>query len=72
MMCVEKIQRLMMATVLSISFYCLTIPSLNSIGLFFLGFVIVMIVVWAITDFCPSIWILGKFMPKCGEKKENE
>ncbi len=68
-MCVEKIQRAMMAAVLSVAFYCLTIPSLNSIGLLILGFVIVMIAVWAITDFCPSIWILGKIMPKCNDKK---
>lgn len=68
-MCVEKVQRLMMAAVLSVAFYCLTIPPLNPIGLVVLGFVIAMIVVWAITDFCPSIWILGKIMPKCKDKK---
>jgi len=68
-MCVERVQRIMMAIVLSISFYCFTIPGLNSIGLLILGFVIVMIVVWAITDFCPSIWMLSKIMPKCNDKK---
>lgn len=66
-MCVEKVQRLMMATVLALSFYFYSVMSV--LGPVLLGFVILMVIVWAITDFCPSIWILGKIMPKCGEKK---
>jgi len=62
-MCAERIQRLIMATVLLISTYLLTIGSIW--GLVLQGFVIVMIVIWALTDFCPSIWMLKKFTKPC-------
>ncbi len=34
-------------------------------------FVMVMLIIWAMTNFCPSIFILKKFMPPC-DFKENE
>ena len=63
-MCASRIQRYMMAIVLSISLYLMKfMPELMLMG-FVVGeilmvFVILMIAVWAIFDFCPSLWFLG-------------
>ncbi len=62
-MCAERIQRFIMAAVLLLAGYLLTICSFW--GLLLQGFVVLMIVVWAITDFCPSIWMLKKFTKPC-------
>ena len=63
MMCAEKLQRLMMASVLVLAGVLLGFGSIY--GFILLGFTVVMIVVWAITDFCPSIWALTKFFGHC-------
>lgn len=65
----EKVQRVMMATVLAIS-AILWIMGVNAWALALQVFVIVMIVVWAITDFCPSLWMLKKFLPSLCKKAE--
>jgi len=62
-MCAEKVQRVLMALVILVGTYLTTLSSIW--GLVILGFVIFMILVWAVTDFCPSIWIFKKFMPSC-------
>lgn len=64
----EKVQRIMMAIVLSIS-AILWVMSVNEWALLLQAFVIVMVVIWAITDFCPSLWVLKKFLPSMYEKK---
>ena len=68
-MCASRIQRGMMAIVLAISLYLMKFqPELILmdilIGELIMLFVIGMIVVWAVFDFCPSLWFLGKFMKK--------
>ncbi|MDD3342552.1 MAG: phosphoribosylaminoimidazole synthetase [Sulfurospirillaceae bacterium] len=63
MLCAEKLQRFMMATVLVIAYFLLSIGSIY--GNILLFFVIAMIVVWAISDFCPSIWVFSKFFGHC-------
>lgn len=65
-MCAEKIQRLLMAAVIAIGTYLMSIGSV--IGTVILVLVIVMIIVWAFTDFCPSIWVLKKITRSCYEK----
>ena len=62
-MCAEKLQRLLMATVLLVAFYFMSIGSV--IGMILQLFVIAMIIVWAATDFCPSLWIFGKIFGHC-------
>lgn len=66
-MCAERIQRFLMAIVLTIAmllfangqmFYAMIIQT----------FVILMVIVWALTDFCPSIWIFTKLFGKCPSK----
>ncbi len=68
-MCASRIQRYMMAIVLTISLYLMKFqPDLMFmeilIGEILMVFVIIMIAVWAVFDFCPSLWFLGKFMKK--------
>ncbi|MDY0321455.1 MAG: phosphoribosylaminoimidazole synthetase [Arcobacteraceae bacterium] len=65
-MCGEKLQRFLMALVLLVAFYFMSIGSI--IGVVLQLFVVFMIVVWAITDFCPSIWMFNKLFGKCEKK----
>ena len=63
-MCVERVQRFLTATML------LLITALALNGFFYLSvglqiFVIAMLMVWAATNFCPSIWVLNKILPPC-------
>lgn len=63
MLCAEKLQRLMMASVLVLAGVLLSFGSIY--GFILLGFTVVMIVIWAIIDFCPSIWLLTKIFGHC-------
>jgi len=63
MMCAEKLQRFMMAAVLLIACCLMSVGSIY--GTILLGFVIAMILLWAITDFCPSIWVFSKLVGHC-------
>lgn len=65
-MCAEKIQRFLMAFVLLVAFYFMSIGDI--IGIILQFFVIGMIIIWAITDFCPSLWIFGKIFGHCEKK----
>ncbi|MCK9257554.1 MAG: phosphoribosylaminoimidazole synthetase [Sulfurospirillaceae bacterium] len=63
-MCVERVQRFLTAAML------LLITALALNGFFYLSvglqiFVIAMLMVWAATNFCPSIWVLNKILPPC-------
>lgn len=62
----EKIQRTMMAFMLSMVWvlYYTGSPEVASV---ILGFVIIMILAWAVTDFCPSLWFLSRLF---NEKKK--
>ena len=57
-MCYEKVQRLMMAGVITLGTVLVYggIPA----GFLLLAFVIVMATIWGFTDFCPSLWILRR------------
>ncbi len=64
MICVQRVQRLMMAFIILMS------VGLIHMGYFYegsgiLAFVSAMIFVWAIFDFCPSIFLLKKILPDC-------
>lgn len=63
MLCAEKLQRLMMSAVLLLAYFLMSIGS--PYGGILVLFTIVMILVWAITDFCPSIWLFTKFFGHC-------
>ena len=61
----EKIQRVMMATALTIILYLFNAQEI-AIASYLLAGVITLVVVWAIFDFCPSLWTLKKvFKEEC-------
>lgn len=66
-MCAEKIQRFLMAIVLTLSMVLFT-QGFTLYGVILQGFVILVILVWAIADFCPSLWIFTKLFGKCSSK----
>ena len=66
-MCAEKIQRFLMAIVLTLSMVLFS-QGFTLYGMILQGFVILMILVWAIIDFCPSLWVFGKLFGKCPTK----
>ncbi len=63
-MCVSRVQRIMTAIVLGlvILFYFM---GFTTLALVLQVFVIVMLLIWAMTNFCPSIWLLKKLLPPC-------
>jgi hypothetical protein len=67
-MCAERLQRVLMAIVLSIVLYLVSIHELT-FAIILQSFVIIMVLIWAFTDFCPSIWIFGKIFGKCNKEK---
>lgn len=66
-MCAEKIQRSLMASVLLLSMWLIT-EGLTSYGLALQGFIVFMIIVWAVKDFCPSLWAFDKLFGSCAKK----
>jgi len=57
----EKIQRLMMASILMFILYLFNIQE-TMIASYLLSGVIFLIAVWAFFDFCPSLWALKKVL----------
>ena len=70
MMCAQRLQRVLMAIMLTISLYFLSIGS--TIGLVLQLFIIVMLLIWAFTDICPALTVLEKIFGNCEDKKEAE
>lgn len=66
-MCAEKLQRFLMAIVLLVAFYFMSIGSV--IGVVLQLFVVAMVLVWAATDFCPSLWFFNKVFGPCKKDK---
>ncbi len=67
-MCVSRIQRLMTSIILGlVLFFGMTDNITSAIAL--QVFVIIMMIIWAITNFCPSIWVLKKLFPPCSWDK---
>ncbi len=63
-MCAERAQRLVMAIILGI------IMGLAASGMIAAAFILqlilmIMLIVWALTNFCPSIFLLKKILPPC-------
>jgi hypothetical protein len=69
-MCGERIQRFLMAIVLTVSMVLFAMGE-TGWGVVIQTFVIFMIVVWALTDFCPSTWVFNKIFGSCDEKKAS-
>jgi len=70
-MCVERAQRLLTAIMLG---FVMMAAGLGMYKIAFLLqlFVMIMLLVWAFTNFCPSLYMLRKILPPCHfEKKES-
>ncbi|MEA3490327.1 MAG: DUF2892 domain-containing protein [Campylobacterota bacterium] len=70
-MCAERAQRILMAIMLG---FVMMLAGLQMFKLAFLLqlFIMIMLLVWAFTNFCPSIYILKKVLPPCHFDKEVE
>jgi hypothetical protein len=79
-MCASRIQRLLTAVVLGIILYFFAVAAIDfqegakesvnfMIATGLQTFVIIMMVIWAITNFCPSSWIIEKIFPPCEWEK---
>lgn len=66
-MCAERIQRFLMAIVLTVSMV-LFVTGQMQWAVILQTFVILMVLVWAFSDFCPSLWFFGKLFGKCSQK----
>lgn len=76
MMCVSRIQRLLTAIMLGLILYFFTLSAADfqagmsqssnfTIAVVLQCFVIVMMLLWATINFCPSTWLLKKIFPPC-------
>ena len=63
-MCVSRIQRLMTAFMLGLVL-ALYFLGYTSVALGLQIFIIAMLILWGVTNFCPSIWVLKKIFPPC-------
>ncbi|OQX60080.1 MAG: phosphoribosylaminoimidazole synthetase [Helicobacteraceae bacterium 4484_230] len=64
-MCADKIHRFLMAFVLTVTMLFFAMGMVQAL-------VIIMIVVWAFTDFCPSLWLFKKIFEPChGDTKKD-
>ena len=62
--CVERVARAINSIVLLV-IIAIFAKGYETFALAFLAFVSIMMMIWALFDFCPSIWLLSKFLPKC-------
>ena len=67
-MCVSRIQRLMTSIVLGLVLF-LAMTDNVTLAIALQVFVIIMMSIWAITNFCPSTWVLKKLVPPCSWDK---
>ncbi|HHO42021.1 MAG TPA: DUF2892 domain-containing protein [Epsilonproteobacteria bacterium] len=69
-MCVEQAQRLMMAIMLGI-IMGLAASGMTTLAFILQLFMIIMLIVWATTNFCPSTAMLKKILPPCDYSKQD-
>ncbi len=79
-MCASRIQRLLTAIMLGIILYFFATAAVDfqegitqsknfMIAVSLQTVVIIMMIVWAVTNFCPSSWMLNKVFPPCEWEK---
>lgn len=70
-MCAEQIQRFLMAGMIALATWL--IHNGLASGLYLMGFIIIMIIIWGIFDFCPSIYFIQKIgVPPCRQKTDKD
>ena len=70
-MCAEKIHRFLMAFVLTVTMLFFAMGMVQA-GVVLQTLVIIMMVVWAFTDFCPSLWLFNKIFDPCDNSKKED
>ena len=70
-MCAERVHRMLIASMLG---FVMMFAGMQMIQPAFLLqlFVMVMLLIWAFTDFCPSLYVLKKVFPSCYSEKETD
>ncbi len=79
-MCASRIQRLLTAIMLGIILYFfatavqdfqagMTESTNFMIAVSLQIFVIIMMIIWAVTNFCPSSWMMNQVFPPCDWEK---
>lgn len=66
-MCAEKIQRFLMAIVLTATMVLFATGQMQ-LAVIIHTMVILMVLVWALADFCPSLWLFTKIFGPCPRK----
>jgi len=69
-MCAERIQRFLMAMVLT-GTMVLFMTGYTQIAVILQSFIVVIIVIWALADFCPSLWVFKKLFGSCHDTYER-
>ncbi len=69
-MCAERMQRILTAIVLGL-ILLLWAQGYTKAFVVLQTFVIVMMLVWAFTNFCPSLWFFQKIFPPCKWGKDE-
>lgn len=70
-MCAERVHRMLIAFMLG---FVMMFAGMQLIKLAFLLqlFIMIMLLIWAFTDFCPSLYILKKVFPSCYSDIETD
>jgi len=75
-MCAERVQRILTAIMLGIALMFLMQGAAGNalylqIGVALQAFIIVMMLIWAFTNFCPSLWFFNRVFGPCNWDKEK-
>lgn len=75
-MCAEKIQRILTAIMLGIVLMLFSQGIAGNtlflqIGVVLQTFIIIMMLIWAFTNFCPSLWFFNKVFGPCNWNKDK-
>jgi hypothetical protein len=75
-MCAERVQRILTAIMLGIALMFLMQGAAGNalylkIGVALQGFIIVMMLIWAFSNFCPSLWFFKRVFGPCNWDKEK-
>ena len=70
-MCAERIQRFLMAIVLT-GTMVLFMTGQAQIAVIIQSLIVLVIIVWALADFCPSLWLFKKIFGSCHDTSREE
>jgi len=71
MICAQRVQRVLMAIMLGVVMGLAGSGFMAAAFLLQL-FIMIMLLIWAATNFCPSIWALEKLIGKCDFEKSGK